>query len=154
MLTLLVYSVLIAIVSLLGGWLPGVIRFTHVRLHALMSLVAGFMLGVACFHMLPHSVEHGGSLDAAMLYLMVGLLGMFFLVRALHFHQHGSVETTQDLPACDHDHDDSHAIHNKRGEDFALHVHGSQPKGSKASAGLKKFDKAGIKGYTHKSKCT
>ena len=109
MITLLVYSVLIAIVSLLGGWLPGVIRFTHVRLHALMSLVAGFMLGVACFHMLPHSVEHGESLDAAMLYLMVGLLGMFFLVRALHFHQHGSVENVEDAAACDHD--DSHAHH-------------------------------------------
>jgi hypothetical protein len=54
----------------------------------------------------------------------------------------------------EHDHDDSHAIHNKRGQDFALHIHGSQPKGSKASAGLKKFDKAGVKGYTNKSKCT
>ena len=116
MITLLAYSVLIAIVSLLGGWLPGVIRFTHVRLHALMSLGAGFMLGVACFHMLPHSVEHGGSLDAAMLYLMIGLLGMFFLVRALHFHQHGSVENVEDAAACDHDHDDSHAHH-----------HGAQP---------------------------
>ena len=108
---LLVYCVLIAAVSVVGGCLPGLIRFTHVRLHALMSLVAGFMLGVACFHMLPHSVEHGGSLDSAMLYLMIGLLGMFFLVRALHFHQHGSVEDTEALPACDHDHDDSHSHH-------------------------------------------
>ncbi|MEC9007724.1 MAG: ZIP family metal transporter [Planctomycetota bacterium] len=111
MLTLLIYCVLIAAVSLVGGWLPGMIRFTHVRLHALMSLVAGFMLGIACFHMLPHSVEHGGSLDSAMLYLMIGLLGMFFLVRALHFHQHGSVENTVELPPCDHDHDDSHSHH-------------------------------------------
>ena len=111
MLTLLVYCVLITVVSLAGGWLPGMIRFTHVRLHALMSLVAGFMLGIACFHMLPHAVEHGGSLDSAMLYLMIGLLGMFFLVRALHFHQHGSVEETGDAASCDHDHDDSHAHH-------------------------------------------
>ncbi len=110
-LTLLTYCAVIAVVSLAGGWLPGVIRFTHVRLHALMSLVAGFMLGIACFHMLPHSVEHGGSLDSAMLYLMIGLLGMFFLVRALHFHQHGSVEQADGLPTCDHDHDDSHAHH-------------------------------------------
>jgi len=110
-LTLLVYCILITVVSVAGGWLPGLIRFTHVRLHALMSLVAGFMLGIACFHMLPHSVEHGGSLDSAMLYLMIGLLGMFFMVRALHFHQHGSVESTQDVPACDRDHDDSHAHH-------------------------------------------
>jgi len=110
-LTLLTYCAVIAVVSLAGGWLPGVIRFTHVRLHALMSLVAGFMLGIACFHMLPHSVEHGGSLDSAMLYLMIGLLGMFFLVRALHFHQHGSVEQSEGLPICDHDHDDSHAHH-------------------------------------------
>ena len=111
MFTLLVYCVLITIVSLAGGWLPGMIRFTHVRLHALMSLVAGFMLGIACFHMLPHAVEHGGSLDSAMFYLMIGLLGMFFLVRALHFHQHGSVEESGELPSCDLDHDDSHAHH-------------------------------------------
>ena len=110
--TLLIYCALIAAVSLFGGSLPRLIRFTHVRLHALMSLVAGFMLGVACFHMLPHSVEHGGSLDSSMIYLMIGLLGMFFLVRALHFHQHGSVEATDDeAAACDHDHDDSHAHH-------------------------------------------
>lgn len=110
--TLLIYCVLITAVSLLGGSLPRVIRFTHVRLHALMSLVAGFMLGVACFHMLPHSVEHGGSLDLSMTYMMIGLLAMFFLVRALHFHQHGSVESIDNGDAaCDHDHDDSHAHH-------------------------------------------
>ena len=53
MITLLAYSVLIAIVSLLGGWLPGVIRFTHVRLHALMrhhlaTTVSALLCGSMC----------------------------------------------------------------------------------------------------------
>lgn len=111
MTTLLTYCLVIAAVSLVGGWLPGVIRFTHTRLHAMMSLIAGFMLGVACFHMLPHSAEQSGSLDRSMLWLMIGLLGMFFLVRALHFHQHGSVENAAEGEACEHDHDDDHAHH-------------------------------------------
>ena len=111
MTTLLTYCLVIAAVSLAGGWLPGVIRFTHTRLHAMMSLIAGFMLGVACFHMLPHSAEQPGSLDRSMFWLMVGLLGMFFLVRALHFHQHSSVENAADGDACEHDHDGDHAHH-------------------------------------------
>ena len=41
------------------------------------------------------------------------------------------------------DHDDSHAC--ERGPDFALLLHGTQPKGSAASAALRRMDKENIK---------
>ncbi len=86
------YSVLIMAASMAGGLAPAMMRFTHRQLHLLMSLVAGLMLGVGVFHLLPHATEKLNSIHAAAGWLMVGLLGMFFLIRAFHFHQHASLE--------------------------------------------------------------
>lgn len=128
------YAVLIMTASMAGGLAPAMMRFTHRQLHLLMSFVAGLMLGVGVFHMLPHAAEKLRSandptgIDMAVLWLMVGLLGMFFLIRAFHFHQHASLEPDEALApgsnaegehsGClvhdhghhhDHDHDASHA---------------------------------------------
>jgi zinc and cadmium transporter len=70
-----------------------------------MSAVAGLMLGVALFHMLPHSFLQTGSLDMTMGWVMIGLLVMFFLIRAFHFHQH-DVGLPESGEA--HDHDQGH----------------------------------------------
>jgi zinc and cadmium transporter len=86
------YAVLIMTASMAGGLAPALMRFTHRQLHLLMSFVAGLMLGVAVFHMLPHAAEKLDSVDTAVVWLMGGLLGMFFLIRAFHFHQHVSLE--------------------------------------------------------------
>lgn len=86
------YAVLIMAASMAGGLAPAMMRFTHRQLHLLMSLVAGLMLGVGLFHLLPHAAEKLDSIDTAVAWLMVGLLGMFFLIRAFHFHQHASLE--------------------------------------------------------------
>jgi hypothetical protein len=48
------------------------------------------------------------------------------------------------------DHDDSHAAYGD--ESFALLIHGTQPKGSKASKALQKLRKKGIGGYSNKRK--
>jgi len=48
------------------------------------------------------------------------------------------------------DHDDSHAAYGD--ESFALLIHGTQPKGSKASQALQKLRKKGIGGYSNKRK--
>jgi hypothetical protein len=48
------------------------------------------------------------------------------------------------------DHDDSHAYDGKKS--FGLLIHGSQKKGSKASAALSNLKKKGIKGYSKKQK--
>ena len=73
---------------MLGGWLPSRVRITHNRTQWVMSFVGGLMLGVGIFHMLPHAVGPI-SLDQALMWLMAGLLSMFFMLRFLHFHQHG-----------------------------------------------------------------
>lgn len=90
---LALYSGLIMAASMAGGLAPAMMRFTHRQLHLLMSLVAGLMLGVGVFHLLPHATEMlSYDVHAAAGWLMAGLLGMFFLIRAFHFHQHASLE--------------------------------------------------------------
>ena len=42
--------------SLLGGYLPTVVAMTHTRIQMVMSFVAGFILGVALYHLLPHGL--------------------------------------------------------------------------------------------------
>jgi zinc and cadmium transporter len=85
---LAIYCLCILFASLAGGWIPSLMRLTHSRMQLMMSFVAGLMLGVGLFHMLPHSVETTGSLDRSIWWLVVGLISMFFLIRAFHFHQH------------------------------------------------------------------
>jgi zinc and cadmium transporter len=87
-----VYSVAVVLASLAGGWLPLIVRLTHTRLQVLLSLCGGLMLGIGLLHMLPHAFAALGSLDRAVLWMMAGLLSMFFLIRAFHFHQHEAAE--------------------------------------------------------------
>ena len=85
------YSVVIIAGSLLGGWLPSVIRLTHTRIQVAMTFVAGLILGVAVYHLLPYSVvEIGGehAVETAAGWVMVGIVAMVLLLRFFHFHQH------------------------------------------------------------------
>lgn len=84
---LAVYCVLVVLASLLGGALPSRLHLTHTRLQMMVSLVAGLMLGVALLHMIPHAL-HYTAIDATAQWSVVGLLVMFFLIRAFHFHEH------------------------------------------------------------------
>lgn len=84
---LAVYCALVVLASLLGGALPSRFRLTHTRLQVTVSFVAGLMLGVALLHMIPHAA-HFTSIDATARWSVVGLLVMFFLIRAFHFHEH------------------------------------------------------------------
>lgn len=107
---LLVYCVLVIIASIAGGALPSWIRLTHGRMQIIISFVAGLMLGVGLWHMLPHSVMELGSLDRAVWWTMIGLLGMFFLIRLFHFHQH-EFEPEDEHDGDEHDHHDHHHDH-------------------------------------------
>lgn len=120
-LLLALYCFLIVAASLAGGWLPMLMRLTHTRMQLMMSFVAGLMLGVGLFHMLPHAVAELGSVDRAVLWLTGGLLTMFFLVRAFHFHEHGVGEAPA---ASDHSHDHDHDGHEHVGEHEHSHAHG------------------------------
>ena len=107
-LLLVAYCIAIALLSLAGGLLPNWVRMTHTRTQLVMSFVSGLMLGVAFYHLLPHSIalqprEYGA--DASVWWLMIGLITMLLLLRMFHFHQHDFSEEEHEH----HDHDHSHA---------------------------------------------
>ncbi|MDF1745446.1 MAG: ZIP family metal transporter [Gimesia sp.] len=107
-----IYCTVIVFSSLLGGWLPSMIRLTHTRMETLISFVGGLMLGIGVFHLLPHAVAEMGSIDRAVWWMMAGILVLFFLLRTFHFHQHGTVELDDDEKDQAHDHDcDHHHAH-------------------------------------------
>lgn len=101
---ILAYCLLIVLASLLGGWLPSLIKLTHVRLQVMMSLVSGLMLGIALLHMLPEAAAHLPSMTSVAGAMLAGLLVMFFLLRVFHVHGHGdSIEQE-----CGHAHSHGH----------------------------------------------
>ena len=116
------YCLLILAASLVGGWLPIVVRLTHRRLQLAVSLVAGVMLGVGLLHLLPHALlEAPGKMDAVLTWVLAGFLVMFFLERFFCFHHHdvphspkeeGPVEENRgDRPEnCPHLRSDSHRL--------------------------------------------
>jgi len=129
-LLLLIYCLAIVGGSLLGGWVPSLIHLTHRRLQFLISFVAGLMLGVSVLHLLPHSYSYTHDIDESVLWMLAGLLGMFFLLRAFHFHHHGPVEgPLTPSPQCDHDdHGHHHGHHHHgHGHDHAHHTQHAIP---------------------------
>ena len=102
--------------SVAGGWLPLLVRYTHLQMQVVLSFVGALMLGVALFHLLPHGiVAAGGDVDLVIFWTMVGLLVMFFLIRAFHFHQH------------DREDQSLHAEHVPHYDDHHKHGHGDHP---------------------------
>jgi len=111
---LILYCVAIVLVSFFGGALPTLFKMTHRRLQVMISFVAGLMLGVGLFLMLPHAVIASGSLDDTMLWTAIGMIAMFFLLRAFHFHQHEA----PDGEGAIHEHDE-HCGHDPVGHPFS-----------------------------------
>jgi zinc and cadmium transporter len=134
------YSMAVVASSLLGGWLPSLLRLTHVRMQLMLSFVGGMMLGVGLLHMLPHSYVELGSLDTALVWMLVGLLGMFLLIRTFHFHEHGA--TAHDAPAsgvikaipprptCDHEQGSGKSQPAGLSHDHSHHARLERPAGS------------------------
>ena len=86
-----IFSVALLAASLLGSWLPRQITMTHTRTQMVLSLVSGLMLGVALYHLIPHSFGLAGDIDLVMAWALVGLVFMLLLLRLFHFHQHDFV---------------------------------------------------------------
>lgn len=118
------YCVLIVLGSLVGGHLPSLVTLDHNRMQTIISFVGGLMLGIGVFHMLPHALHEVGDADFVALWMMGGLLVMFFLLRTFHFHQHDLVmddehagqpaqlvAEAQVLNSSSHDHDDDGGSH-------------------------------------------
>lgn len=128
-LILVVYCLLIVAASLLGGRLPQLIRLTHKRMQLLISFVGGLMLGIALFHMLPHAIAYlgTGEIDRVMSCMMLGLVVMFFLLRAFHFHQHDPVQIPHakgsSTSGAGHSHShEHHHDHDHHHDDGGSHV--------------------------------
>jgi zinc and cadmium transporter len=119
------YCAVIIAASLLGGWLPQCFVLSHNRMQVAISLVGGLMLGIGVFHMLPHALVDLGpdGPDLAAHGMMAGLVVMFLLLRAFHFHHHGTLDSLHHEPdsighhphgpaiAHDHDHHDHDRDH-------------------------------------------
>lgn len=117
------YCFLIAFASVAGGWLPSLITLTHNRLQLMMSLVGGLMLGIGIFHMLPHAMQELNDASRCVWWLMMGILTMFFLIRAFHFHDHGVAEVPSDeqTSAQPDEHHHPHAA--SHGHELCNHSH-------------------------------
>ncbi len=111
-LLLLAYSTSIFAVSLLGGKLSAIVTMTHTRTQLVMSLVAGFLLGVAMFHLLLHSLEdipgpYAGELAVGC--AVLGIVMIIVLLRIFRFHHHEfDQEAMEPQDHHDHDHHDHH----------------------------------------------
>ncbi len=137
---IVLYCLLVVGASLLGGLLPFVFRLTHTRVQMAISLVAGFMLGVAVLHLIPHSFEYAGGHVAA-LWLLGGFLVMFFAQRFLGGHTHDLPEAealsaggqpAAKAAAADHHHHGHEHLH----EPHAHATHGGALTWSGAFFGL------------------
>ncbi|TWU46080.1 zinc transporter ZupT [Rubripirellula tenax] len=105
---LLTYCVVIVIASMAGGWLPTLMRMTHLRTQLLMSFVSGLMLGIATLHLLPHATVELDSARKAGAATLGGVLSMFLLIRLFHVHQHDA-PSVQSSAADELSHDHNHA---------------------------------------------
>ena len=109
LLLLLGYSLAILAASLLGGYLPTIVTMTHTRIQMVMSFVAGFILGVALYHLLPHGlvlIPGPGAVEKAVGLMMFGIILMVLLLRIFHFHQHEFGDEAGDFS---HEHIHEHA---------------------------------------------
>ena len=91
LLLLLAYSAAIFAASLLGGMLSGLGTLTHLRTQLVMSLVSGFIIGIALYHLLPHGLDRipgPGSAERGMVWAVFGIVLMVALLRMFQFHQH------------------------------------------------------------------
>jgi len=97
---LAVYSVAIIAVSLVGGSLPLVYRWSSSQLHVFTGLSAGFFIAAAFLILIPESVE---LMDAheALLLVMVGFVAVLLVERVIMTLHHGEHHH-------DHDEHDEH----------------------------------------------
>ena len=111
---LLGYALAILAASLLGGYLPAIVKMTHTHIQMVMSFVAGFILGVALYHLLPHGlvlIPGPGAVEKAVSLMMFGIILMVLLLRIFNFHQHEFGDEADDFH---HEHVHEHASPRRR----------------------------------------
>ena len=85
------YSVAIVTAAMLGVWVQSRIHLTHTRMQLAMSFVAGLVLGVALYHLVPHSlarISGPNAVGITVWWMIIGMILMVLLLRVFQFHQH------------------------------------------------------------------
>lgn len=127
---LIISLAVVCAASVAGGAAAIRIRLGHRALQFALSAVAGVMLGVACFHMLPHAFMARGpsavathdGIEPVMIAAVLGFIVMFVLARFLDHHRHEPVDADGVAHACTHGHHGH------------VHAHGSGAGADAASA--------------------
>lgn len=127
---LIISLAVVCAASVAGGAAAIRIRLGHRALQFALSAVAGVMLGVACFHMLPHAFMARGpsavathdGIEPVMIAAVLGFIVMFVLARFLDHHRHEPVDADGGAHACSHGHHGH------------VHAHGSGAGAAAASA--------------------
>ena len=115
---LTLYCLAILLASMAGGWLPHMLKPTHIRLQTYLSFASGTMLGAAICHMMPEaSLKASGTWYY---WMMAGVMALIFLERFFAFHHHEVPDDTSEPHA--HEHGD----HEEHGHAHA-HNHGNGP---------------------------
>src|SRR5262249_51124859 len=83
---LAVYSGLVLLASLGGGWVPFLGKVPHSRLQLYLSLSAGVMLGASFFHVMPEAYESSGANFGW--WMALGVVGLFAIERFIAPHSH------------------------------------------------------------------
>ena len=112
---LIVYCLFILFASLIGGWIPLLVKLTHKRMQIAISAVAGFILGIAVIMLLPSAMQSAGT-HQVVNWLIVGMLVMFFLERFFCFHHHDVEEANVDHASCKEPPSGSQAEKHQQGE--------------------------------------
>ena len=100
LLLLLSYCLAVFAASFLGGKLSVLGTLTHTRTQVVMSLVAGFILGISLYHLLPQGLDlipEPESTEKGMLWTVFGIILMVALLRMFQFHQHDFSGEARDL---------------------------------------------------------
>lgn len=100
----MIYTLIVAGLSLIGAWVPLRARLGHASLQLYLSLAAGALLGAAMFHLLPEASEHiHGAFGVP---AVLGIAVVFFLQRYLapHCHEPLAGPPVEHKPHPEHDH--------------------------------------------------
>ena len=104
--TIFLYCLAIAAVSVFGGCLPLSKKISHLTLQIYLSLSAGAMLGAACFHMLPEGAELAGRSFGW--WTALSVISLYVIKRFLSPHSHEPTEMEEHEDEDDHGHDHHH----------------------------------------------
>jgi zinc and cadmium transporter len=109
---LALYSLLVLLFSIMGGYVPYLGRVSHGRLQLYLSVSAGVMLGAAIFHVMPDAMEKSGSAFSFGCWMALAVVGLFCIERfiAPHSHELDGGDRHEHAHEHHHHHEQLHAI--------------------------------------------